>query len=331
MFDIHEPSQVGAARRYLGERARAHGFDQALIDRLSLAVTEAGTNLVKHAREGMLLARPLGSPENRGIEVLAIDRGPGMPDIAASSIDGVSTSGTMGTGLGAIARVSDHTQLYSMPGQGTVIRFVLGGDAVEGAPIEMGVVNLPIQGEEVSGDGWRLRLDQERLLLMVCDGLGHGASAADATRAMQRVFDEQAAELSPMEITRSGHAAMRSTRGAATAIAECSFERNEILYSGVGNISGIVYADGRSRHLLSHPGIVGHQMSKLTTFNAPWPADSLLIMHSDGLGTHWSLDDYPGLTQQHPAVIAGALYRDHSRGRDDTTVVVLKRKAVRHA
>ncbi len=44
-------------------------------------------------------------------------------------------------------------------------------------------------------------------------------------------------------------------------------------------------------------------------------------MHSDGLATHWSFDRYPGLGQRHPGLVAGVLYRDHRRGRDDVTVL----------
>jgi hypothetical protein len=47
-------------------------------------------------------------------------------------------------------------------------------------------------------------------------------------------------------------------------------------------------------------------------------------MHSDGIATHWSLDNYPGLEAHHPAVIAATIYRDHARARDDATVAVLR-------
>jgi hypothetical protein len=47
-------------------------------------------------------------------------------------------------------------------------------------------------------------------------------------------------------------------------------------------------------------------------------------VHTDGLGTHWDLTPYPGLRTRHPSVVAGILYRDFSRRRDDVTVVVAK-------
>ena len=47
-------------------------------------------------------------------------------------------------------------------------------------------------------------------------------------------------------------------------------------------------------------------------------------MHSDGLTTHWTLERLPGLAARHPSLIAGVLYRDFKRGRDDVTVVVAR-------
>jgi hypothetical protein len=47
-------------------------------------------------------------------------------------------------------------------------------------------------------------------------------------------------------------------------------------------------------------------------------------MHSDGLSSSWTLDKYPGLATFHPALIAAILYRDLSRHRDDSTVLVGK-------
>jgi hypothetical protein len=49
-----------------------------------------------------------------------------------------------------------------------------------------------------------------------------------------------------------------------------------------------------------------------------------LVLHSDGLGTRWNLNAYPGLSAHHPSLIAGVLYRDFKRGTDDVTVLVAK-------
>jgi hypothetical protein len=92
----------------------------------------------------------------------------------------------------------------------------------------------------------------------------------------------------------------------------------------VGNIAAHLITRHDRRQLVSHNGIVGSNVRKVQEFDAPWTEDTLLVLHSDGLQSRWHLDDYPGLAMCHPALIAGVLYRDHARGRDDVTVVVVR-------
>ena len=73
---------------------------------------------------------------------------------------------------------------------------------------------------------------------------------------------------------------------------------------------------------MSHNGTVGLQARKTQELGYPWPAESVLVMHSDGLQSHWRLEPYPGLVQRDAALIAAVLYRDFARGRDDVSVVV---------
>jgi hypothetical protein len=51
-------------------------------------------------------------------------------------------------------------------------------------------------------------------------------------------------------------------------------------------------------------------------------------LHSDGILARWRMDAYPGLMTAHPALLAGVIYRDFTRDRDDATVVVLGDAAV---
>ena len=78
------------------------------------------------------------------------------------------------------------------------------------------------------------------------------------------------------------------------------------------------------RHLVSHNGIVGQEARKIGVFTYPWNRESLLLMHSDGLTERWDLKAYPALIRRDPGLIAGVLYRDFSRARDDATVLVAR-------
>jgi hypothetical protein len=121
------------------------------------------------------------------------------------------------------------------------------------------------------------------------------------------------------------HAALRSTRGAAVAVARLDLAKREVVYAGLGNIAGAVVTSTVARHMVSHNGTAGHQAQRIAEFSYPWSEDAALIMCSDGLTTHWSVQPYPGLLRHSAPVVAAVLYRDYLRGRDDATVLVAKR------
>jgi hypothetical protein len=154
------------------------------------------------------------------------------------------------------------------------------------------------------------------------DGLGHGLAAADASVAALRAFSA-VAERGPGDILHEIHGALRGTRGAAVSIAEIDRRLGVVRFAGVGNVAASIVTAETVRHLVSHHGIAGHQLRRVQEFQYPWPAEALLVLHSDGLQSRWTLERYPALAQRHPAVVAGVLYRDFARGTDDTTVVVL--------
>jgi serine phosphatase RsbU (regulator of sigma subunit) len=161
-------------------------------------------------------------------------------------------------------------------------------------------------------------------MVTVVDGLGHGPDAAEAARLAIRAFHAHVAER-PTRIIERMHDAMRSSRGAAVAVAEIDAEAGVIRYAGVGNISAAVVSGAEARNLVSHSGTVGHQLHNVQEFVYPWPAGALLVMHSDGITQRWDLERYPGLASRDPVLVAGVLYRDFTRGRDDTTMLVVRR------
>jgi hypothetical protein len=108
------------------------------------------------------------------------------------------------------------------------------------------------------------------------------------------------------------------------AVAELDLAR-QVRYAGVGNISGVALTPEGARHMVSHNGIIGHEMRKVQEFVYEWSEDTIIVLHSDGLTTHWNLGKYPGLVNRSSSLIAGVLYRDFTRGRDDVTVVVIKK------
>jgi anti-sigma regulatory factor (Ser/Thr protein kinase) len=328
---LDDSSQVGEARRVAQILAGRLGFNATGVAQVALVVTEAATNLLKHARDGVLIIQGVETGGTVGLEVLALDRGPGMADVGRCLRDGFSSVGTAGNGLGAIARLSSLFDIYSSTETGTAMVARLWKETSErradGAGLELGVVNLPLAGEEACGDAWAVDEGPGRSLVLVADGLGHGLAAADAAQAAVASFRTHV-HRSPTEIVQAAHNSLRHTRGAAMAVALVNHERREVQYCGVGNVAGVILMPEatRSTSMVSHNGTVGHVIRKVQEFVYPWDSGALLIMHSDGLATQWALDRYPGLSARHPSVIAGVLHRDFRRKHDDVTILVAKKR-----
>lgn len=324
---VHDGSEVANARRVAAACAAALRLSDTSAGRAALVATELATNLIKHAGGGSLL---FGTDDARpAVAVLALDKGPGVPNVNTALRDGYSTAGSSGTGLGAVRRASASFDLYTLPGHGSAILCTIEDAAPPAPPIHapsrivMAGVAVPKSGEEQNGDAWTAQASRETVTVAVADGLGHGPAAATASTAAVRAIAENFDQ--PLErLMQDAHGALRATRGAAVGIARIHLAAGRADFIGAGNIAGTIASDDAVRKMVSLSGIVGHEMRKLQSFSYPWLASSVLVLQSDGVSASWNAANYPGLMQHEPALIAAVLYRDHCRGTDDATVVVAK-------
>jgi anti-sigma regulatory factor (Ser/Thr protein kinase) len=323
LLPVADQSHVPVTRQRARLAAERLGFNETDAHRVGIVATELASNLVKHAAAGgQILLRGIGgsSPE---VELIAIDRGPGIPDLTRSLADGHSTTGSAGTGMGAVRRLADDFDIYSQPQKGTIVWARLRRDRISLAAsrFAIGGVSVAKPGETVCGDSWTAEVDRGRAVVLVADGLGHGPYAAEAASAAThagstRRDEPPAATLSAM------HDAARHTRGAAGMVVTLDLGISVVTVAGIGNVAAAIVGHGTVRQAVSHGGILGAEVRQFREYRYPWSADAVLVVHSDGLISHWSVDVYPGLRARHPALIAALLYRDFQRGRDDVTVVV---------
>ena len=312
---IDDSSKVGEARRAAQTLANFE-FNAEIAGKVTIAATELANNLILHAGGGELLIQTLGEDEHTVVELLAIDRGPGMANIDRCMTDGYSTAGTPGTGLGAIRRLATEFDIHSMPGEGTIVMARFGS----GTGIEYGAINIALEGEIECGDAWCLKEDSQGLALFLVDGLGHGTFAAEAARTAVSAFArEPFAE--PQEIMMRANGLMSKTRGGAAACARVI--GSKVSYAGVGNISGTLLSAGKSQGMVSQNGTLGTYHRRSLQFDYARDPGALLIMYSDGISGRWELKERADLLARHPAIIAAAIYRDYGRERDDATVVVV--------
>jgi anti-sigma regulatory factor (Ser/Thr protein kinase) len=314
---IDEESRVGEARRDALRLAETHGLDATMAGRAAIVATELAKNLLRHGGGGELLLQPIVAERASVIELLAIDRGRGMQHVERCLQDGYSTGGTPGTGLGAVRRLAAEFDIYSVAGVGTVVMARVG----HGAAPRFGAVNVAMKGETECGDSWRLVTDGEVTAAMVVDGLGHGPLAAHAARCAATAFLEAPLE-APRSLLGRLHRGLAGSRGAAAACMRID-GHGLVCYAGVGNIAASMVSADKSQGLASHNGTLGLGTPRLQEFEYPRPPRAILVMHSDGVSARRSLAHTHELLHRHPATIAAVLYRDHGRGRDDATVLVL--------
>lgn len=333
-FKIAADSDVGAVRRHVKSLSIECLFSDTLSGKAEIVATELATNLIRHSDNGgeilvgmTALDKSNGAANNNihGIELICIDDGPGIRNIEVTMIDGISSVGGLGGGLGAIHRLSSTFDIHSCIPEGTTILsriYPEGATKVERhSSFDTGAVVISAPGFEVSGDAIGIRhLDEDRLRVVLIDGIGHGEKASIAANEALAIFQESEEHIIE-SLLKEMHHQLRSTQGAAIAIAEIDSSAGKVHYSGVGNISGRLLSRQKLTGCVSIPGIVGYQMQRSKTFTYPWHEDSILIMNSDGL-TSWS--ETGSIFEHHTALVAGMLCSRYRRGYDDASNLIVR-------
>jgi anti-sigma regulatory factor (Ser/Thr protein kinase) len=331
---VQDHRQVSTIQQHTAAMGRAHGLDADAVDRLRIVVTEMARNIARHAGMGYIILRPVGEHATGCIEILALDKGPGIADMTRAMRDGGSPSGAprRDGGFAAIRRLAGLFDIYSHVGRGTAVVAHVGAQSGRDSTCRcaesvihgcVGAVCVPLHGEEECGDDWAVEVVPEGMAVLLVDGLGHGPGAAVAALAATSAFHDAAAN-PPEIVLGSMHTALRHTRGAALSVTVLDQSRRTARFCGVGNVNGRVVTADADRHLIPQSGIVGHTMPRARAADVAWPTGGRLLMHSDGISSRWRVDHYPGLLARHPALLAGVLFRDFAHDHDDATVLVLR-------
>jgi anti-sigma regulatory factor (Ser/Thr protein kinase) len=335
---VEEDSAVAGARRRASALAERIGIAGAERGRVQLVATEAATNLARHAIRGEMLLRISRLGTVSAVEIICLDRGPGMADAPTAGLDGYSTAGTLGIGLGAIERNADAGGLYSVPRDGTVMfaRFLEPGgartaaDPVPGArpdpasgPPFAGITR-PIDGEQECGDAYAAVQHDGVVYAMVCDGLGHGPLAARAAAEAVRAVSEVKLPSRPGQIVQHVHRALAGTRGGAVAVAAVDPRARRVRFAGLGNVAAWILGADRRQGMVSMPGIAGGRgRTAVREHSYDLPPDAAVVLHSDGLTGSWGVSERPGLARRDPLLVAATVLRDAGHRHDDRAVLAV--------
>jgi len=323
---VEEASAVAACRAAAVAMAGQLSFPAVRKDEVALAVTEAASNLQKHARNGALMLRAtagIAGQAGAGLELVTVDTGPGVRDVGEAMRDGHSTAGSLGIGLGAIRRLANFCDLYSAAGRATALAARFGpapGPPAEADPTRWAGLARPIAGEAECGDAFGAVRDGDIITAVLCDGLGHGPLAAAASKtAVDAVLAEP--REAPAALLARAHERISHTRGGAIGILQLAGQVAS--FAGLGNVAGWILGDGVRTGMASVPGIAGHHARKFRQFDYAVPAGAAVILHSDGLSSRWDALSLPGLAARDPLLIAAVLLAEAGVHRDDAGILVV--------
>jgi anti-sigma regulatory factor (Ser/Thr protein kinase) len=329
-YSIEERSFVSYIKREINNLVKEH-FSEKRTGEINIVVSELTSNLIKYAEKGELLYRMREDGTKKIFELYCLDNGPGIKHINIMMKDGVSSSRTLGHGLGSASRLSNFFQVYSQPGKGTVAYTMFCSEDPEDLPPEhehrlsINAVIVSKPGEIKCGDGCYMQSSSLRLKVFLGDGLGHGSLAADAVKAAVSFLSAESRENNPSYLIREMHQAVKKTRGLVGTVLVMDLKNKTFNICGIGNIHTRISSAVSHKNLSPYNGIIGLNIpSTLNNTEMPLEKYQTIVMCSDGIRTNWELAQYPGILKMDPAVIAAVIYKDHARRTDDMSVVVIK-------
>ena len=304
------------------------GFSAKRIGEIDIIIAELVSNLVKHAGGGQLFVKLIEASGTQGIEIISVDDGKGMVDVTRMVADGVSTKNTLGHGLGAMKRLSDLFQVYSLKDWGTVILLRLYDEPLPFfiKPLKWDIksVIIPKPGEQECGDGFFCNITNDYIRLFLGDGLGHGPEAAKAvTKAGEAFLECEIHE--PVEIIRHINVAVKKTRGLVGTVAIFNLKQKKWQICGVGNIATKIYNPGSLKNYMAYNGIIGLNVPNSLNFQEiEYESGQYLMMCSDGLKSRWDTTKFPAIARYDSSIISASLLKEFARYTDDMSVVTCK-------
>jgi len=331
---------IDSVQRKINDLANSYGFTDRTGD-ISLALTELCTNLFKYAGGGKVsvnLFPDLDShggktPSQTGLEITVVDSGPGIYNLDRAFKDGFSSSDSRGSGLGKVNQATDEIDVTTGP-EGTRFTFRVWSRSPERnfdpvvPPLSFGFATRKHPAMDHNGDAFIHKLWDNRALIGVIDGVGHGERAHKAS-SKAREYIEKHYDVSLKSVLSGTNRACRGTRGAVAGLLRFHWNNEDtvgIEFAGVGNIKCRVLADRKKEHLISKRGLIGKSFPVPRIVFREWTGNKrkAIFLYSDGIKSHWTVEDFEGVMEQQAPVMANRLLSELGRPNDDATIAVTK-------
>ena len=327
-YEIEDRSFVSFVKREIHHAAAKASFSRSRIGIIDIVVAELTSNIIKHASKGELLYRFSKENTRTLFEIICIDSGPGIRDVSHAMKDGVSTTKTLGEGLGALDRLSDFFQVYSIVKWGTVCYSKIYdkpySPSVDLTDVKLKALNVSKPGQKVSGDGFQIVSNSNYTKIFMGDGLGHGKEAYDAIQLALRQF-KLCSDNDPSDILRFIHEPVKKTRGLVGTAVIADHRLKKWIICGIGNISTRLFEGLLTKNFVSFNGIIGLNIpGTLKNHETELGKHQCLIMSSDGIRTRWDLSQFPSIMRYDPLMLAAVIYKDGARKNDDMSILIAR-------
>lgn len=326
-------------RSRLQAAARRMGFSDTYRENMVLVAAEMISNQIKYAGgRGMLQIWQQPGPV---LDILALDFGPGIENLAQAQQDGYSSTKTLGKGLGSIRSLSHQSGVFTVPervdtnrsqawhGSAFWSRFdpaYRSNSDIAKAPtlktdFSVGIFTRALSDDRYNGDRIYLEHGDRTLRWLHLDGLGHGEYAQQATDNLADLLC-----LSPdvAQVINQVDRQLKPTRGAVAMLSnlDAGLMKAEIL--GVGDMSAYCYLNDKLQNITFAPGILGKEHKTPYVTPLVLKKQSTVITASDGIRRGWNETSFPGLLNQHPQLIAYVLGNIMGRVSDDQSLCIVR-------
>ncbi len=317
------------ARQTTTDLASTVDFVDRAIDELGIVATELAENVIKHADSGELTVGQIRDGDRDGIRLIAVDVGPGITDIEGAFADGHSTSGTLGGGLGAVNRLMDRVTVAVSGRPESGARVVADRwrrpeyEQSVPCPLDFGAASHPKVPNTPNGDSFIIKRWNDKALVGVIDGLGHGEAAHEATKAAQSYVESHFDQ--PFETLFEGtDRACQGTRGVVMALARFDWTDATATIAGLGNIA--IHVDGPTNSIPMRRGVLGSRAMTPLVETIEWKPTYRLVLHSDGVSSHWDWNEWSETTDKPATLQARTLLDRFGKDDDDATVLVVSER-----
>lgn len=323
-IEIIDGASVALARERVRELGREYRLPLEVIEPMVLVASELGHNQLAHARGGRIAVHAVEREGAGGLEIVAADRGAGILDPTTAFEGRPRASGSLGVGLASACDLAFEVDADVRLGEGTCIwarKFA--GEVTRRR--QVGIMGRPHPEERRSGDHAWFRRAGTELTVGVCDGLGHGAPAREASSAAFTAF-RAAVDRSPAEILEVSHAALHRTRGVVMAVARIDERTGAFELASVGNVGAHVYGFRTGRRFGGSSFVLGspQRVRKIREETSTIDAHETLVMFTDGVTARLALEDELDLFRRHPLVAAHQILERFARDDDDVLVLVAR-------